>query len=732
MSAAKKVRGLKRVIPTVVIGLAVMALLIAAIVMKPNFVSRIDRGIYDIFLRSMLGGDPSPVPIIVDIDDRSLTALGQWPWPRYVLAELIAQLYEQGARAIGVDILLSEEDRTSISAMKKNFEDWFSMPIEVGGVPDDYMDNDRYFAQILSQVPVVLGMQTVDGTGGASFSSFPITEIREAGARPLADYLPRADDAIVPIKVLGDAARYHGAINAEGDEDGLFRRVPLFLNCGGEPIAGLALATLALAAGDRGSVVHVSVHGPVSVKVAGIDVPVSEAGMMPVAFRGPGHTLPTYSAIDVLSGAIDPELIAGRIAFIGSTAAGLRDLRPTPFDHTYPGLELHAAAVDTILSKRFITEPSWGAGINFMIVIALGSLSMILFGAAPPRAAFACLVAMIVGIWFVCRYMMIEHGSYISPLFGLCSVTIEAFVAFSLRFWIEDKDKRVLRRAFANYVSPEIVGRIVERGGISSLAGETRRISVLFTDLRGFTSMTEKMQPTDVSAMLGAYFSPMTAIVRASGGTLDKFVGDALMAFWNAPLDVADHPRVAVDSLMKMQSALTDINREVEPRFGVTLRMGGGIHTGDAHVGNMGTADLMNYTAIGDTVNTASRLEGMCSKYGLGIVISGDTAEDLRGDGRFVLSVIDLVRVKGRKAGIPIYTVLSPQEASPRASELDAWQRSFEMYIAGDFASALPIFRELAQSRPAEKRYQIFVERAQHMSIERPDEWDGVYTYESK
>ncbi|MDL2263500.1 adenylate/guanylate cyclase domain-containing protein [Synergistaceae bacterium OttesenSCG-928-I11] len=726
-------KGTKKFYYTTAMGLLCLFMVAALMVMRPAFFERIDRGVYDIYLHALTGGEPSPVPVVIDIDEKSLKEFGQWPWARYLFADLLIALYEYGVQAIGVDILMAEPDRTSPNLWSRQLEQQFGIAPEITGLPPELMDNDDYLASVLKQVPVIMSAQVTDNPADEASSqprSFPITEMRAPGAPELVEFLPRGTGIIMPIPKIADASSAHGLMNAEGDSDSIFRRVPLFLAYNDTPIAGLALATLALGAGDRSVVVRISPDGPESIKVAGIDVPVSHAGTMPIAFRGAGRIIPTYSAADVINGTLDPNLLTGRIAFVGSTTAGLKDLRSTPFDNNYPGLELHAAAVDTILSERFIREPSWIPGVTFLMILLSGLLSLALFSFARPQIAFPIGAVMAAGVWFGCRYMMVEMGIYITPLYTLLSIFLQAFSAFSLRFWLEEKEKRVLRKAFANYVSPEIVGQIVESGSVSSLQGEQRNISVLFTDLRGFTSLTEKMEPTQVVSMLGSYFTPMTSIVRDSMGTLDKFVGDALMAFWNAPLDVPNHPAVAVASLVEMHKALERLNDEIEPIYDLRLRMGGGIHTGDAHVGNMGTAELMDYTAIGDTVNTASRLEGMCSKYGVGIVISGDTAEYC--SEKFVLKPIDLVRVKGRKTGIPIFTVFTHEDAEPLRDELARWDEAFKHYIDGDFKTSDKLCAELLAARPEEKLYQIFAERTAAMAEHTPDNWDGVFTYESK
>ncbi|MDR1944263.1 MAG: adenylate/guanylate cyclase domain-containing protein [Synergistaceae bacterium] len=733
---ALKLFGSRKFAFTFALGSACFVAVLLLMIAQPPMFRRLDMMVYDIFLRGLAGGEPSPVPILIDIDERSISELGQWPWPRYRLAELLAALYESGVAAIGVDILMPEPDRTSPSLWAKQVSEDFGIKPDISWLPPELMNNDQYLASVLRQIPVVLsayGTQNPEDRADERLPTVKFSTFFDPGvdsSYSISDFAPNYEGIQAPVPELVLSATYIGLMNAEGDEDGIFRRVPLFSAYNGTAISGLALATLALGAGDGGVVVRMASDGPRSLRVAGIEVPVSRAGTLPVAFRGGGGSYPIYSASDVLKGIVPRENLEGRIAFVGSTSAGLLDLRSTPFERAFPGLEVHAAAVDTILSGRFIIEPASRIGFELMMMIATGVLASIFFSVVPPHIALplgGCLAA---SVWLGARYMMVSKGMYLTPLYSLINMSLQALSSSALRFWLEEREKRVLRKAFSNYVSPEIVGRIVERGSVASLRGEQRNISVLFTDLRGFTSLTEKMAPTQVVGMLGSYFSPMTAIVRGSMGTLDKFVGDALMAFWNAPLDVQDHPVKAVTSLLEMHTALDELNGKLEREYGVGLKMGGGIHTGLAHVGNMGTSELMDYTAIGDTVNTASRLEGMCSKYGVGVVISKDTADMCAG--KFAMMPLDLVRVKGRAAGIPIFTVLQPDEAMKREKEIKTWEDAFALYIAGDFRAFARKCGELIRERPDEKLYRIFAQRTETIRDVVPKDWDGVYTYESK
>jgi adenylate cyclase len=726
----------KKAVGTIACGLACFAAVFVLLAAQPPMFRRLDMMVYDLFLRGLAGGEPSPVPILIDIDERSIAELGQWPWPRYRLAELLAALYEGGVASVGVDILMSEPDRTSPLLWSRQISEDFGIEPDIAGLPPELMDNDKYLASVIRQIPVVLsayGTQSPDDRAVSRARAVNIVKIFDPGVAPssnISDYVPNYAGIQMPVAELAESASYIGIMNAEGDEDGIFRRVPLFSSHDGDSISGLALAALALGAGDGGVVVRFASDGPRSLRVAGVEVPVSRGGTLPIAFRGPSGSYPNYSAVDVLRGLVPAENLAGRIAFVGSTSAGLLDLRSTPFEMTFPGLEVHAAAVDTILSRRFIMVPEYRVGLEMIMMAVTGALAAVFFSVVRPHIALPMSCLLGASVWFGARHMMVSRGIYLTPLYSLINMALQALSSSALRFWFEESEKKVLRKAFSNYVSPEIVGQIVERGSVRSLQGEQRSVSVLFTDIRGFTSIVERMAPTQVVGMLGSYFAPMTAIVRESMGTLDKFVGDALMAFWNAPLDVPDHPVKAVASLLEMHRALGELNLKMEQDFGVSLKMGGGIHTGLAHVGNMGTQDLMDYTAIGDTVNTASRLEGMCSKYGVGAVISKDTA-DLCG-GKFALAPLDIVRVKGRSAGIPIFFVLPEEEARMREKELKTWDEAFALYIGGDFKSSGRKCIELSMERPGEKLYRIFAERTETMGAVVPKDWDGVYTYESK
>jgi len=319
---------------------------------------------------------------------------------------------------------------------------------------------------------------------------------------------------------------------------------------------------------------------------------------------------------------------------------------------------------------------------------------------------------------------LFSQGLFLSPLYGV--LTVAALGAFLLlvRFWQEEQQKRTLRGIFSRYVAPEVVNSITRTTG-DLLAGEERELSVMFTDIRGFTSLSETLTPQEVVTLLNRYFTPMTALVRNHYGTLDKFIGDALMAYWNAPLDVPDHPVKAVETALAMQEALPALNERLLAELNLEVRIGVGVHTGRAFVGNMGTADFANYTVIGDNVNLASRLEGLCAQYGVGLVVSGET-KDACGEA-FAFQRLDTIRVKGRTQSVTIYLPLRREEAENRREELTAWENAWESYAAGDFKAADTRLAPLCEQFPETKLYAVYADRVFHLLGNPPSFWNGIW-----
>ncbi len=715
---------------TLLCGLGAAALCAALYIFQPHLLQQMDRKVYDAYLHMRAGGEPSPTPAIVDIDEASLAAYGQWPWPRYLMARLVGILTVNGAASVGLDILLSEEDRSSPVQIRAHLKRDMGVDMGFTGLPNELHDNDLLLAEIFKNSPSVLGMYFRFATDSAPPPPppGPGVAVHEApGAPPVRARLLNAPDVVLPLPPFLEAAPV-GSINMAPDGDGIVRRVPMVVRYGDTLYAGLSLRTLMRGLGVSTMILRSGQDGLESVRVGKYDIPVTPEGDFAVPFRGGRGVYPYFSAGDILEGKVPPEEIRGRVFFIGTSAAGLMDIRATPFAGVYPGVEVHASVVDAVLSRRFVIVPPWSPGMQILLIFGGGLVSALAFGFARPTLYLPLGGALAGGAIYGAGRLFLG-GMFLSPLYVLLTILTEAVCILPLRFWQEERRKMELRRAFARYVAPEVVDRIVQRGE-DVFAGEERELSIMFTDVRGFTSLSEKLSPRQVVTLLNRYFTPMTALVRGSGGTLDKFIGDAIMAFWNAPLDVDDHPAKAVETGIAMRETLHTLNSALEEEFGVRLNMGVGINTGLAYVGNMGSAELLDYTAIGDNVNLASRLEGLCSQYGVGLVISGAVVE--RCGDRFRFRFIDMLRVKGKTRPVPVYTAMRLEEGRARAEELAAYDEAVEHYRAGNFATARGAFAALCVSCPDQAIYAVYEERCARLCADPPAEWDGVWTLTKK
>lgn len=702
---------------------------------QPAVLVQLDNKSYDIFLKKNSGGTPSPVPIIIDIDEKSLKAYGQWPWPRYLVARLIEKLTQAQIAVIGLDILFAEPDGSSPNLLKEKLKKNFAIDLNFTGLPPQFEDNDTLLAQVLHKSPTVLGLfLQFDGIPLEGDFLPPPTGIVEQippGMPSPRQKLLNAQGATLPVPALR-AMSNQGFINVLPDADGIIRSAPLVLqmsnNTSNHVYASLALRSLMQAMGTKTIILKSGNEGLESIRVGRIRIPVSPQGFFRVPFRGGMQTYPYFSAVDIMEERIPAAELTGRIALVGTSAAGLMDIRATPFSAVYPGVEVHAAIIDAILSGRSIGVPTWTTGAQVLAIILTGILCCVAFGLLKPIVYLPVALSLTIGAVLGAQAIFTME-LYLTPVYVVLTVIAQGAGLLSLRFWQSDRQKHFLHQAFNRYVSPEVVSQIARHEG-NLLAGEVREVSLLFTDIRGFTSLSEKLQPEQVVTLLNRYLTPMTALVRASGGTVDKFIGDAVMAFWNAPLDVKNHPQKALRTLMDMHISLRQLNISLHKDFGFGLTMCGGLHTGTVHVGNMGSEELLDYTCIGDNVNLAARLESLCSKYGVGVIISDATAA-LCGD-EFLLRKLDNIRVKGKQQPVTIFTVLEPEAFEARREEFAAGDAAHVYYEKGDFAAAITAFAALQVQYPHNALYALYLNRCKLLQAAPPQIWDGVWTFDSK
>ncbi len=718
-------------LPMAACSLLVIAGVLFCYIQQPRLMRMLDLKIYDFMLYLYHDDKPGPVPAIIDLDEKSLAEFGQWPWPRFLLAELLQKLTDRGVAAIGLDVLLLEKDRTSPFHVRKDLKQYLNVDMGFTNLLEELGDYDKLLGKRLKSMPVVLGSygryeEQVEKEG-IDPPGVNVIQQKLPGAIPFEPLVSNAKDLLLPLPELLESAPI-GLLNMNPDDDGIVRRIPLLSVHDGKFYPTLSLRTLMRAMSQRNLILRVGEDGLQAVRVGPFTIPTPPDGNIVIPYRGTAKTYPYFSAADVLKGDLPEGALRNRIVFIGTSAAGLLDIRITPLERVYPGVEVHATVLDAILQQRFLFAPPWTPGAQALAVILCGLLAAAAFGLTPPRVYLLAGAGML-GATIYASAHLFKQGVFFSPLYIAIVIVLQGGLLLFMRFRQEEKQKNVLRGAFSRYVAPEVVERIARLSG-NIFAGEERELSIMFTDIRGFTSISENLGPEKVVALLNRYFTPMTALVRGSKGTLDKFIGDALMAYWNAPLDVPDHPRLAVGAALGMQKRLDELNVKLVEDFGLSIKMGVGLHTGKAYVGNMGSEELLNYTLIGDSVNLASRLEGLCPKYGVGLVVSADTKTGC-GDS-FAFQLLDELRVKGKKKSVLIYTAMPLEEGEARAGELADFEAARSLYAKGNFAGAGILFAALAETFPDHGLYRLYSERCSIMVETPPEAWDGVWTMTSK
>lgn len=732
---------LRFIVPLV--GLVSVLLVAALYVRHPRTLSLIDLRIYDHLLRTNAANTPHPALAIVDIDEDSLRRLGQWPWPRHRIARLVDRLNQAGAVVVGLDILFAEPDRTSpqriLSDLETSFGPYLEETPSIQGVPDILRDNDQLLAQTLATGPYVLGYafrfdapaqatQTVSSVPSVGLVTRSLTPQLVMAPEKL---LPTAREITPPLAILARAAPASGYFTTRTDPDGTVRRVPLLVRFNGKAYPSLALATLLQASDTQTVILNYSERGTESLAVAGTNIPLGTSANFLVNYRGPENTYPYVSAEAILRGSPEAfQAVNNKIVFVGTSAAGLKDIRTTPFSQNFPGVETHATIVDNILSQDFIRIPPWAPGLEMLALLGCGLLTVVLLAKARAAWLLPPLLGLGVGIWYGADHLFAEYHYFVSPFYPLLCLVLTFTAMTTVKFWREERQKQFIEGAFSHYLAPAVIQRIVKNPNTLTLDGEEREVTILFSDIRNFTSLSEQLPPSQVSELLREYLTPMTRIITERDGTLDKFIGDAVMAFWNAPLNVPLHPQKALDAALTQLQILEKLNQQFKQNFGLRLEIGIGLHSGIVRVGNMGSADLFDYTLIGDNVNLASRLEGLTKYYGLPLLVSEEVAKACENYAAFW--EIDRVRVKGRENPLTIYAPISQEDRVKRETELNRYAQAKQYYCNGRFAEAQEAFALLQRDYPDSRLYKILRKRCAELETACPENWDGVYTHATK
>jgi adenylate cyclase len=665
--------------------------------------------------------------VIIDVDDKSLAELGQWPWPRTVIADLLRKVSADEPRAIGMDMVFAEPDRLSPRRFAAELESVTGHRIEL---PDNALDNDVVLGDALAEgLPVVLGYLFVlerDQVEPPDQVPFPDCNINWVPPDARAPLL-RAWRPLLNVPAIEDGATTEAFWNAWVEGDAVVRQVPLFIEYGDMPYPGLALEMYRMGTGAKTYDLVCGSGGMLGVKVGDTFIPTTPDGMATLNWRGRRGAFPYISVCDVLAGRVSAGRFKDKYVFIGSSAGGLHDLRSSPMGSLIPGVEFHATLVDNILQgDLFHRDQVRESGIvTFGLIVGGIALAAVLTYCP---ALLGVLFGILVLLWSVAAnyYIFFLRNVYVGVAFPLMSIVLIIVVVMSVNYLMEDRKKAYIRHAFGHYVSGRVVDRLMRDPQSLTLSGEEREMSIMFSDIRGFTGLSEQFDAAGLASFLNEYLTEMTDILLAEDGTLDKFIGDAVMAFWNAPSDQEDHAARAIGCALRMQARLAELRKGWEERGLPPVKIGIGIATGPASVGNMGSRDRFNYTVMGDTVNLSSRLEGLTKNYGVGILVSEPAlnAASWQEHSRYV----DQVRVKGRSEPVRIFEPLTRPQG---AEEADLWHHVIGAYLAGQFDRARQSLSKLRIDYP-DPLYDVYHERLLEFETHPPENWDGVYTHTTK
>jgi adenylate cyclase len=739
-------RGRRSPIP-VIPGLAVTLVVLVLQALQPGILVEARNLLFDLYQRLAPRPFAAAPVAVVNIDDDSLARLGQWPWPRTDIARLTQTLADSGAAAIAFDIVFSERDRTSpaaIAAILRKDPNARGSYDDIAALPD----HDVLLGETFAHLPVINGYLLTRGS--PTRAPPPKAGIAVSGVDPLS-VLPRFDGAIAPITPI-DTAPGRGFFSTVTDSDGIIRTAPLLARVGDtiEPALSIEALRVAQQAGailvkttSGSGQFSVGQAGIVEIKIGSFAIRTTRSGGLWMYWREPrpDDSIPAWK---IMTGTLAPAQLkaefAGKIVFVGAGAETLGDLVATPVAKRELGVEVHAQAVEQMILGKFLVRPDWAMGLERSVIVLLGiALALGLPGLGALRGGLIGAAALLVGVegsWFAFH----AYGFMLDPIYPAL-VVVGVYTASTLySFWREERQRAYIHRAFDRYLSPELVQRIARDPGQLELGGEERDMTVMFCDIRGFSHISEKLSPQEIIAFLIEFLTPASDVLTGHKATIDKFIGDAILAFWNAPLDDPDHAKNAALGALALRDKVVELNSTLPHQTGKTwpgeVHIGIGLDSGPCCVGNVGSKQRLSYSLIGDTVNLASRIEGLTKVYGVAIAMGEGLSRRLPD---FAQLEIDKVRVVGRDTPEPISTLIGDPllAADTTFRELADLQREFLVrYRAQDWNAAENLLQKLkkpASSFGLDRLLLVYAARIRNFRASPPPvDWDGVFVAEHK
>ncbi len=713
-----------------------------------EFISILELKLSDLVQRSSPQKTGTVPIVIVAVDDRSIEEVGRWPWPRDEVAKLIEKISKASPKVIGVDIIFPEKTRTMADSLREEIKKSFNLFFGIGEERLDsffrlflkrsenvHPEDDALGDAIARAGNVILGYHFITNEedlteiGGKAEKRSPTLPRPYGAVKGKSEYLDKitAYGVLEDIPAISKNARSGGFFNVVMDADGTVRRVPTAFYFDGDFYPSLSIELARSYLDIPYAALIVSDYGIDGVKLGKTFVPTDDNGFIRLKYLGPKRTFPYVSAADVIKGRADMSHFKDAVVLIGVSAVGVGDVKVTPMGNIYPGVEIHATAVENIVTGNIFFAPGWIEVINIFLIIVLGVAFGILLSRIGPFLGISLTAAAALGYTLFFRYLFLEKNVAVTMIYPTATLLTVYISVTTTKYFAETKRKRFIQRAFSHYLSPFVIEQLIVDPGRLTLGGEKKELTVMFTDLAGFSMVSERFPPEDVVGILNEYFTSMTDIILAHNGTVDKFEGDAVMAFFGAPVQTPDHALQAVRAAYEMQLKLKGLWAKWKEEDKPAMPMRIGINTGPMVVGNMGSVNKMNYTVMGDSVNVAARLETAGKLYGSDILIGDETKK--AAEGEFAVRELDLARVPGRETPVKIYEIFGKRDEMDEAGlkVLGLFKEGRELFVKRDFEGAKRVFEQIIEIDPDDRPSRLYIERCEKFTASPPgDSWEGI------
>lgn len=699
--------------------LTIFTILTLAYLFLPDYFQSLDSRVRDLYFNFRGAQKASDDIVIVDIDEKSLKELGQWPWERDKLAKILDNLANAGAGIIGLDIVFSESDKTSPTNLAKKWN------IKASYLPD----YDLIFAKTVAGTPTILGyVFDFDHNNSSEAPQIPTIFIQKY--KIYGEFLPEAKGVLTNLPVIQNAGYSSGYMNNIPDEGGIIRSVPMFIAYDMQIYPSLALEMYRLATDSR-ITLNYSQAGIESIHVGKQAVKCDRFGRIHLNFRGPFKSYKYISAIDVYNNNIDKDIIRNKFVLIGTSAYGLMDLRSTPMDSVIAGVEVHANVIDNLLHSDMLFKPSWVELGDLFIIFLTSAFTTFILSRFSLIVFIPSYILLFGTVLYANYYMMFDLNLILNSIFPIFSLILSLIGVLGINYMFESRLKDSIKKSFSKKVSQQVMDDLLANPDSHNFSSKEVNATIYFSDIRSFTTISETLKsPKLITEFLNFYMNEMVIPIEKSSGTIDKFIGDAVMAYWNAPIEVKNHADKAVTTALEQIRKRDELNITIFKKFGFNVDYGIGINTGDAVVGEIGSYGRSDYTIIGDAVNLASRLEGLCKPYKVRLVISEFTKENLTQE--YIIQLLDIVRVKGKTEPVKIYEVLDVGRADgAKEEELHEYEEAHLLYVNGDFSKAKEIFEKLFVQY-SKYLYDMYAKRCYHLIEENVQNFDGVFEFQTK